>query len=262
MLLADNFIFSQNSLQNYIDCKRRFFLKEIQQLQWPALESEPTRIQEERKALGAEFHLLCNQYFCGVPETAIRDTINSPEVLQWWNAFICLGLKPAPHLQPEKAITIPFLDYRLTVHYDLLISNQDDQYFIYDWKTNLKQPQQTTLGDRMQTIIYPLVLQMFCEINNSKNARPEYIKMVYWYPVFPDHPIEFQYDEASYVTQKSNLADLISEILQNKKEDFFLTEKISHCKFCQYRSFCNRGDRAGKFGEEMVDFSIDVAFSE
>jgi hypothetical protein len=262
MLLADNFIFSQNSLQNYIDCKRRFYLKEIQQLLWPALESEPTRLQEERTALGAEFHLLCNQYFSGVPENAIRESINSPEILQWWNAFISLGLKPAPHLQPEKAITVPFMDFRLTVHYDLLKSNQDGHYFIYDWKTNLKQPQRAILGKRMQTIIYPLVLQMFCEINDSKNAQPENIEMVYWYPVYPDRPIEFRYDQETYLTQKSKLEGLISEILQNEKEDFTLTEKISHCMFCQYRSFCNRGEKAGEFTEETIDFAIDDALAE
>ena len=262
MLLTDNFIFSQNSLQNYIDCKRRFYLKEIQQLQWPALESEPTRMQEDRTAFGAEFHLLCTQYFSGVPETAIRESIESPEILQWWNAFVSLGLKPAPHLQPEKAITVPFLDYRLTVHFDLLISNQDDHYLIYDWKTNLKQPQRTTLGKRMQTIIYPLVLQMFCETNNPGNSRPENIEMIYWYPSFPEHPIKFGYDQITYVRQKSELESLISEIMQNEEEEFSLTENISYCKFCQYRSFCNRGEKAGEFTEEASDFSIENTFSE
>ena len=262
MLLADNFIFSQNSLQNYVDCKRRFYLKEIQQLQWPALESEPTRLQEERTALGAEFHLICNQYFCGVPETTIRESIDSPEILLWWNSFIDLGLQPAPRLQPEKAITVPFLNYRLTVHYDLLITNQNDQNLIYDWKTNQNQPQRATLGKRMQTIIYPMVLQIFCETNDAKNARPENIEMVYWYPAFPEQPIKFSYDQISYVSQKSELETLITEITQNEMEDFFLTEKVSHCIFCQYRSFCNRGEKAGMFSEETNDFSIPDSMSE
>lgn len=254
MLLADNFIFSQNSLQNYVDCKRRFYLKEILQLQWPVLESEPTRMQEERTALGAEFHLLCNQYFSGVPELAIRESLESPEILQWWDAFIRLGLLPTPQLRPEKAITVPFLDYRLTVHYDLLSSDQDEHYIIYDWKTNLKQPQRATLGKRMQTIIYPMVLQMFCEIKNTGNSRPENIKMIYWYTVFPEHPIEFQYDQATYTSQKSELANLITEITRNGMDDFYLTEKLWHCKFCQYRSYCNRGEKAGEFTEERIDF--------
>ena len=254
MLLADNFIFSQNSLQNYVDCKRRFYLKEILQLQWPALESEPTRMLEERTTLGAEFHLLCNQYFSGVPELAIRESLDSPEILQWWDAFIRLGLLPKPQLRPEKAITVPFLDYRLTVHYDLLSSDQDEHYIIYDWKTNLKQPQRATLGKRMQTIIYPMVLQIFCEINNTVNSRPENIKMIYWYTVFPEHPIEFQYDQATYTSQKSELANLITEITRNGMDDFYLTEKLWHCKFCQYRSYCNRGEKAGEFTEERIDF--------
>lgn len=262
MLLADNFIFSQNSLQNYINCKRRFYLEEIQQLQWPALESEPARLQEERTALGAEFHLICNQYFCGVPETAIRESIESPEILRWWNAFVGLGLQPAPHLQPEKAITVPFLNYRLTVQYDLLITNQGDHFLIYDWKTNLKQPQRARMVKRMQTMIYPIVLQIFCETNYPKNARSENIEMIYWYPAFPDQPIKFSYDQITYTRQKSELETLISEIMQNEEEEFSLTEKISHCIFCQYRSFCDRGEKAGVFSEETNDFSISDSFSE
>ncbi len=262
MLLADNFIFSQNNLQNYVDCKRRFFFKEIMQLQWPALESEPTRVQEERTALGAEFHLICNQYFCGVPETEIRESIESPEILFWWNAFVGLGLQPAPHLQPEKAITVPFLNYRLTVHYDLLITNQNNRFLIYDWKTNLIQPQRAPLGKRMQTLIYPMVLQIFCETSDSKNTKPENIEMIYWYPAFPEHPIKFGYDQITYLRQKSELELLISEIMQNEKEDFSLTEKLTHCKFCQYRSFCNRGEKAGVFSEESNDFSITDLSSE
>ncbi len=262
MLLADNFIFSQNSLQNYVDCKRRFYLKEVQQLQWPALESEPTRLQEERTALGAEFHLLCNQYFCGIPETAIRESISSPEILQWWDAFIGLGLQPAPHLQPEKAITIPFLNYRLTVHFDLLITNPSGHYLIYDWKTNLNLPQRTNLAKRMQTLIYPLVLQIFCETNDLKNAQSENIEMIYWYPSFPDHPIKFGYEQTTYLLQKSELETLLIEIMQNEAEDFSLTEKLQHCKFCQYRSFCNRGEKAGEYSDEISDFSISNSFSE
>jgi len=86
--------------------------------------------------------------------------------------------------------------------------------------------------------------------------------MIYWYPSFPEHPIKFGYDQITYVRQKSELESLISEIMQNEEEEFSLTENISYCKFCQYRSFCNRGEKAGEFTEEASDFSIENTFSE
>jgi hypothetical protein len=252
MLLSNDFIFSQNNLQNYIDCRRKFYLKHILQLQWPVLESEPSIIQEERTALGAEFHLLCNQYFSGVPESAIRNSIESPEILQWWNAFIELGVQPGSNLQAEKAITVPFLDYRLTVHYDLLNSNQNGTYLIYDWKTNLKQPQRTTLAKRMQTVIYPLVLQLFLETNSSKKVAPENIELIYWYPVIPGRPIRFPFGHETYSQHLQLVEVLITEIMHNEIDDFHLTESISQCDFCQFRSFCNRGVKAGD-SLEMVE---------
>jgi len=118
------------------------------------------------------------------------------------------------------------------------------------------------LGKRLQTLIYPMVLQIFCETNGPKNAHPENIEMIYWYPAFPDHPIKFKYDQTTYLQQKLELQTLLTEIIQNEKEDFFLTEKIQHCKYCQYRSFCNRGEKAGEYSGEVSDFSITESLTE
>ena len=91
-MLPSEFVFSQNNLQYYVDCKRRFYLKEIEQLSWPANESEPVRLQEERMNAGTSFHLLCAQFFSGVPEEIIRENIVSPEILRWWDSFLITGI--------------------------------------------------------------------------------------------------------------------------------------------------------------------------
>lgn len=255
MLLADDFVFSQNNLQQYQDCKRKFYLKHIEQLQWPALVSEPTELQEARTALGAEFHMRCEQFFSGVPESVLHDSIESPEMLQWWSAFEALGLQPGLNHQAEKAMTVPFLDFRLTAHYDLLISNQNGKYLIYDWKTNLKQPLRMELSKRMQTLVYPLVLQLFREAYDNPKASPEEIELNYWYPVYPTRPFRFLYNNVIYQRQKTELETLVTEIMNNDKDDFQLTDETSRCSYCQFRSFCNRGSKAGIFSEGSIDVS-------
>jgi hypothetical protein len=251
-MLPHEFIFSQNNLQFYVDCKQRFYLKEIAKLNWPANETEPVRLQEERMALGSRFHLLCSQYFCGVPAETLRESIGSPEMLHWWESFISLGLSPAPDTQPEKAITIPFAGYRLTAHYDLLVKQSDESYVIYDWKTNLKRPSRQQVQKRMQSIVYPLVLQLYLKQLKIKECQSPKIEMVYWYPEFPDQPHRFQYDLDTFKNQEKDLSELINQISQNSPNEFVRTDDLNQCLYCQFRSYCNRGESAGKYNEEML----------
>lgn len=251
-MLPRDFIFSQNNLQMYVDCKRLFYLKEILRLAWPANESEPVKIQEERMATGSQFHLLCSQYLCGIPGEVLLQTIDSEEMKRWWNAFISLDLHPSPNFFPEKAITIPFGEFHLTAHFDLLIKQPDGSYVIYDWKTNLKHPSKQQVENRLQTSVYPIVLNKFLNFEHINN--PKSIKMVYWYPEFPDQPHEFAFDPEKLKQQETNLRNLIQEISGSSPGDFTMTDSFQRCKICNYRSYCNRGDRAG---EIIDDFSLE-----
>ncbi len=248
-MLPSDFIFSQNSLQHYVDCKRRFFLEEIEGLDWPANQSEPVRIQEERMKAGTLFHLLCRQYLTGIPAQVIEESIDSDEMTRWWRAFLSLGLQPSGNLWPEKAITLPFSGFRLTAHFDLLLQKPTGQYAIYDWKTNLKQPAMPRLAERMQTKIYPLVLHTFLA---QQGKAPEEIEMTYWYPEFPQQPQPFRFDAKAIAGFQVELQRLIEEIAQNPDDDFAMTEHLATCRYCQYRSYCNRGTSAGEFNEQEL----------
>jgi hypothetical protein len=249
-MLPRDFIFSQNNLQMYVDCKRLFYLKEILRLAWPANESEPVKIQEERMATGSQFHLLCSQYLCGIPSEVLVQTIDNGEMMQWWNAFLSLELHSSSNLFPEKAITIPFGKFRLTAHFDLLIRQPDECHTIYDWKTNLKHPSKQQVENRLQTIIYPIVLNKFLSIEKMNNSKS--IKMIYWYPEFPEQPYDFSFNYEKLKHQESVLRNLIQEISNSSPEDFIMTDSLQRCQICNYRSYCNRGDRAG---EIIDDFS-------
>ena len=65
--LPDRFTFSQSSLQDYTDCPRRFQLRYIEQLKWPAVESEPVLDNERRQQEGQLFHRLVQQHRIGLP---------------------------------------------------------------------------------------------------------------------------------------------------------------------------------------------------
>ena len=46
MSILPNFVFSQSSLQDYVDCARRFELRYIDELRWPAVVAEPSETHE------------------------------------------------------------------------------------------------------------------------------------------------------------------------------------------------------------------------
>jgi len=246
-MLPSDFVFSQNNLQKYVDCKRLFYLQEIERLEWPAIESEPVRIQEERMAVGSKFHLLCSQYLLGIPEELLRESIDNDEISRWWDSFLKLSLKPSPDVFPEKAITVPFGGFRLTAHFDLLIKESDGNYVIYDWKTNQHQPKRDTMENRMQTLVYPVVLSKFLNLDQTKKST--LIDMIYWYPEFPDKPHKFRFHQEDNIYCQQTVEKLITEIFTYTADDFVRTDNEKRCKICPYRSFCNRGVTAGEMSE-------------
>jgi hypothetical protein len=62
------FTFSQSSLQDYSDCPRRFQLRYIEQLQWPAVEAEPVMENEHHQQEGQLFHRMVQQHRIGLPD--------------------------------------------------------------------------------------------------------------------------------------------------------------------------------------------------
>ena len=75
MTLPDNFQFSQGSLQDYVDCRRRFQLRYLERRAWPALQTEPAIEAERHMRLGALFHRLVQAYLLGVPAESLAALI-------------------------------------------------------------------------------------------------------------------------------------------------------------------------------------------
>ena len=86
-MLPDDFGFSQSSLQDFVDCQRRFQLKYIERRVWPAVEVEPFLEREELTAKGQRFHRMLERFYAGISADVVASTIQDDEIRQWWQAF-------------------------------------------------------------------------------------------------------------------------------------------------------------------------------
>jgi len=261
MNLPENFSFSQHNLQDYVDCRYRFYLKYIRGVEWPAIESEPVLLQEARMELGVQFHQLVQQYFAGVSPDVLDSMIVSDELAEWWNAFLSLDLINLDgEKHAEKALSIPFAGRRLVAKYDLLIRHPDASYTIYDWKTSEHLPSSTRMLERLQSIIYPFVLQSSLTHQHGISVKNTTIEMFYWYPNHPQDPIQFMYSAQQLENDRMYLMDLVNEITQNSVDWFTKTSQIRYCNYCRYRSLCDRGVQAGNLTDAEEQLDLDSAF--
>jgi CRISPR/Cas system-associated exonuclease Cas4 (RecB family) len=249
MPLPDNFQFSQNNLQDYRDCARRFQLRYILHQEWPAVQSEPVLKTEQLIELGQNFHRLVLQIHSGIPEETITASIKDVELETLWLNYLRNG--PARHEQQTKAeftLSIPFAGFRLIARYDLLMFKPDSKFLIYDWKTSQKQPKQEFMLQRMQSKVYPFVIAT-TGYPLAEPVLPENIEMIYWYPYHPETPTTFSYSAQQQKKDRSELEEMAKEIQVIREPIFPLTMDLSKCKYCTYRSLCERGEKAGNLDE-------------
>src|SRR5690348_6323085 len=106
--LARPFTFSQSSLQDYTDCARRFQLRYIERLQWPAIETAPILENERRQIEGQQFHRIVQQSLIGLPAEKLTRMANSPDLSRWWHNFLTQGPQLAGFdLHTEAALSAP-----------------------------------------------------------------------------------------------------------------------------------------------------------
>jgi len=258
---------SQSSLQDYVDCAKRFQLRYIDRLSYPAIESEPTLENEKHQQEGAYFHRMVQQYFIGVPSGKITKIANSINLQRWWENFLAnkvfQNLRDIGSLYPEATLSAPLGNFRLLAKYDL-IAIKNGTATIYDWKTYRTRPREEWLAVRMQTRVYrALLVHAGNHLNNDDPFKPEQIEMVYWFADFPNEPARFTYTSAQYKRDWDMLAKLAEEIAF--ASSYPLTDDRTKCTYCPYRSYCDRGVRAGDLeqpereaeAEELFDINFE-----
>jgi CRISPR/Cas system-associated exonuclease Cas4 (RecB family) len=278
MTLPTDFQFSQGNLQDYVDCPRRFQLRHLLRLAWPAVEAEPALENERHLQQGAAFHRLVHQHVLGLSPERLSSIVTDKDLSRWWHNY--LNSAPADLSEsryPEIILSAPVRGHRLVAKYDLIAvgpvlsaaEGPGQQTAILDWKTSRKRPRRKWLAERLQTKVYPyLLVQAGSHLNEGRPFQPEQVEMVYWFADFPEDPERFPYDAAQYDEDGDYLASLIEEIKNLGDDGFPPTTQEQRCRYCLYRSLCQRGVRAGPFDEagsepeEGDDFGISLDFEQ
>ena len=252
MAISNDFQFSQASLQDFQDCKRRFFYRYVERLSWPALETEPALANEEWMRQGARFHQLVHQYFLGLPIKRLSELSLEENLETWWQGFLDHNpVEPGDQFFPEKLLVTKHSGFTLVAKFDLVVLGKDSSLSIYDWKTSRKPGSRNQLSNRLQTKVYSYVLARAGHaFTNQVLVDPEKIRMIYWYANRPSGPEEFLYSSAQLLEDEQSLLGLMEECVSlDKISDHPKTENINHCRYCVYRSLCDRGEQAGPFDE-------------
>lgn len=250
MVLNPEFQFSQSSLHDYEDCARRFQLRYMDRLAWPAGEVAPALENERYMQQGAAFHRLVHQHLLGLPLDQIERMARGDELHSWWQNYLAYPPKDLPpKLAPEITLSTKIAGHHLVAKYDL-VAVENGRAVIVDWKTTRKRPQH--LNRHIQTRVYRYVMaKAGGALNNGQAFQPEQVSMIYWFANAPTEPEFLPYSTDQFQEDELYLAKLMTEIHQ--RTEFLKTANEHLCKFCVYRGLCGRAVKAGTL-DEMVDW--------
>lgn len=257
-----DFRFSAQSLQDYVECPRRFLLRYIQKLDWPAEQSNPYLAFEQYRYKGELFHICVDQYFHNIDPVLIEQQIHNDDLRTWWQHFLeFIQEQNFLHTVSEILFQASLGDHLLIAKFDLLAVTADHNVIIFDWKTIAgdRKPTHHILVEKMQTLIYPYILcRAGLSVNGEQLAHPTNVTLQYWFPQYPHEPELFKYSSVQMQQDQTQLRGLMEEIEIKTMGDFLMTEDEKRCRFCVYRSYCGRGDVAGNVLNEDQETTLNL----
>lgn len=266
MTLPETFQFTQGNLQDYVYCERRFQLRYVLMQPWPALITGSPAEYEQHVERGAALHRLAHQIFRGIEPERLSETIHDETLARWWQTFLRQPPVDLPQAvrRAETVLAAPLAGHRLVAKYDLIAVQPGQRMVIVDWKTARRRPRRSELARRLQTVVYRyLAVEAGAELNEGRPPEPDQVEMIYWFAQSHGETQRFAYDDSQHESARAYLGDLISQVPAHTDPIWPLTADESHCRFCNYRSLCERGVRAGFFDDfeedtEPFEDSIDL----
>jgi len=270
----ESFQFSQSSLQDYVDCPRRFQLRYVLNQPWPAVESEPLADRERLVELGRRFHQMAQRHTVGLTIEQIALSAQDSDLARWWRNYCNVPPQDLPSALRRAEVTLgaPLTVPggsgggpigRIAAKYDLLALDPGRRAVIVDWKTERKRPTRKQLAERMQTRVYRYVLvEAGAALNGGRPIEPEQVTLIYWFAEFPAEPEVLPYDAAQHAEDAAFLGSLVNEIAARSETVWPLTDDVRRCRFCVYRSLCERGVTAGASDESEIELDLEIDITE
>jgi RecB family exonuclease len=263
---------SATSIRDYLDCARRFQLRYILEQPWPAAKNEPMLEYELNRQRGAQFHRLLERYYLGVDAHTLSDMITDPIIRDWWQIHLDqqpVNVAASKRILPEKLFQAKLDDYALTAFLDLVVIDQNDTVTIIDWKTTQRPPDAHEWSNSIQTLVYLYVVGEKIATIQSRPIPLSNIKMLYWFVTHPNQPVWINYGDAQHEQAKNKLSGLLQPLsgrLESETSaEWPKTSDVKKCKFCVYRSLCDRGIRpesTSEFDESEIEQFLNLDLDE
>ncbi|MBI2506460.1 MAG: PD-(D/E)XK nuclease family protein [Candidatus Latescibacteria bacterium] len=254
-LLPEGFRFSQGSLATGEWCLRRFYLRYLRRLSWPAAADDAGEAKERGAARGRLFHHLVHQHALGLEVEALVAASKDPELAEWWSNFKHhppVGL-PEGEVFSELELWVPLGPGWLTARFDRVVVGQGGRLCIVDWKTGRGLPAEYLAS--WQTLVYCFVLSEGGSLlRGGVPVEPAQISLCYWPAAFPDQVQWHRYDRTQHDQARERLersAGFLAGL--QTREEFCMTEDLKRCASCEFQSYCSRGAGVGagwEFDEE------------
>jgi hypothetical protein len=272
-MLPEDFTLSQVSLQDFVDCRRRFKLRYLMRVRWPAAESEPIEEQERRMQRGADFHRLVQQHLLGISEERLTASIDDPALVQLWQHY--LDFRPIDQaaaaqpyrVYPEITLMTSLSGHRVMAKYDVIVAVGRGEMVIFDWKTSKHRYESDEAEKRLQTRVYrSVVVRAGARLIADDTVSPDKVTMVYWFAHHPTIPVRLPYSRLDYERDLDYLQTLIAQIETATDVDaeagagesaFPKTENVFLCRYCPFRSYCGRGVEAGDIDEQDLALELE-----
>jgi hypothetical protein len=228
---------------------------------WPDVVTVDPFEFERHTQRGADLHRLAQQHTLGIEPSRLAASIHDEVLAGWWQTFLAHPPEDLPHTSrwAEVVVDAPLAGYRLLAKFDLLAVDPGERAAVVDWKAVLNPPPRSVLAERLQTRVYRyLTVEAGTAYNGGQSVHPEQVEMIYWFAQRGGAVQRFGYDTGQHTADRDELAHMIQEIASRRDASWPLTPDERHCRFCQYRSLCERNVRPG-FLNDLYD---DVEPSE
>lgn len=242
-LLPARFRFTQNNLNDFLECSHRFFQRHIAQQPWPAMDtsSQQAMAHERRLRAGVALHRWIERYWLGAIDPAADAPEGEDELRMLWARFIATDFSFLPaQRNPELALACALGARRLYARYDLL-AVEPGRAVIVDWKSS-RNVGYEDWARRLQTRVYLFVLvEAGDPYHDGVPLQPAQCEMRYWLANAQQPWVTVPYSQEQHEANRAYLSALAQDIFQRwRSDEFSMTEDLQQCVPCGYRTLCKR----------------------